>query len=441
VKRDLCKTPPFGQSLRQTQISILEIFYIFLWLKLSPSLILTKIEHFSKVSKGERPIVLHDFFNTPDGGGKVAKILAESFHAELWTGQLNRGAFPDNYFGDVAPRSLEAYKNSPIWLRFSKIFQLWWAFAHFPKASTLWSIFSGSFSPLAYRKIAGKKIFYCLTPPRLLYDQRGFMVQQVPGWQRPFLRVVMLLYRLGYERAVGRMDIIVTISETVRKRFRGYLGYDSLVIYPPCETERFQWIEEGNYFLSTARVDPLKRVDLIVRAFKKMPDKRLVVVSGGSDMAKIKRMTEKAQNIDVLGWVDDEKLCDLMGRCIATIYIPRDEDFGISPVESMAAGKPVIGVQEGGLLETVGGDERNEACRERSTERRAERGGEGLLATDCGVLMAKDPGVEHVIKAVEWMTPKRVLAMRGRCEERAKWFDTDVFLQKMRDVIEGKVLV
>jgi len=263
------------------------------------------------------------------------------------------------------------------------------------------------------------------------------MVQQVPVWQRPLLRVVMSLYRLAYERAVGRMDTIVTISETVRKRFRRYLGYDSLVIHPPSETERFRWIERGNYFLSTARVDPLKRVGLIVRAFKEMPDKRLIVVSGGVDLSKIQRMTEKAQNIDVLGWVDDEKLCDLMGRCIATIYIPRDEDFGISPVESMAAGKPVIGVQEGGLLETVGGS-RGERAEDRGQGLEV---GKGLLVTDCGVLVAKEPGVADVIEAVEWMTPKRVLAMRGSCEERAKRFNTDVFFQKMRDLIEGKVSV
>ena len=380
--------------------------------------------------KSERTIVLHDFFNTPDGGGKVATILAGSFHSELFTGEIDKDSFPAGYFREGKPKSLEAYETSPLCLRFSKIFQLWWAFAHFPTVSTSWTIFSGSLSLLAHKKITGNKIYYCLTPPRLLYDQKSFMSQQVPGWQRPLLRVVMSLYRLAYERAVRGMDIIITISETVRARTIKYLGHDSSVVYPPCETERFQWIEEGNYFLSTARVDPLKRVDLIVRAFKEMPDKRLVVVSGGSDMANIKRMTEKAENIDVLGWVDDEKLCDLMGRSIATIYIPRDEDFGISPVESMAAGKPVIGVQEGGLLETVGGKGSQES-----------EVGKCLLITDCGVLVPKEPEVEHVIKAVEWMTPKRVLAMRGSCEERAKRFDTDIFVQKMRDVIEGKVPV
>ena len=268
----------------------------------------------------------------------------------------------------------------------------------------------------------------------------------------------MSLYRLAYERAVRGMDIILTISETVRARTMRYLGNDSSVVYPPCETERFQWIEQGDYFLSTARVDPLKRVDLIARAFKEMPDKRLVVVSGGADMGNIKRMTEKAENINVLGWVDDEKLCDFMGRCIATIYIPRDEDFGISPVESMAAGKPVIGVQEGGLLETVGGrrsgvgSHRSEGgghageirsarhSREFHGIKRSEGvGRSGLLITDCGVLVPKEPGVADVIEAVEWMRPEKALAMRRGCEERAKRFDTDVFVEKMRDVIEGKV--
>ncbi len=407
--------------------------------------------------RSERAIVLHDFFNAPDGGGSVAKILAEAFHAGLWTGQLNRGAFPEGYFGDVAPESLDAYYTSPRWLRFSKIFQLWWAFAHFPVTSASWVIFSGSFSPLAHRKITGKKIFYCLTPPRLLYDQRDFMVQQVPAWQRPFLRAVMFLYRLAYERAVSGMDTLVTISETVRKRFQKYLEYDSFVVYPPCETDRFQWIEGGDFYLSTARLDPLKRVDLIVKGFKEMSDKRLVVISGGADMSRIKKIAQGALNIEVLGWVGDEQLFDLMGRCIATIYIPRDEDFGISPVESMAAGKPVIGVQEGGLLETVGegGNQRSEVGGQKSevggrrsgggnqrTEvgsQRSEKAGEGMIITDCGVLVTKDPGVEDVIEAVEWMTPKRALGMREACEVRARRFDTSVFLQKMRDLIAGVV--
>ena len=326
--------------------------------------------------KSERPLVLHDFFTFLGGGERVAMILAESLHAELWTGQLDRDAFPDDYFGNVAPISLQAYNRSPRWLRFSKILQLWWAFAHFPEISTSWALFSGLVSPLAYKRIRGKKIFYCLTPPRLLYDQKNFMVQQVPRWRRPFLRVIMFFYQLAYKRALRDMDAIFTISETVRKRLKTYLGYDSQIVYPPCETERFRWIEQDNYYLSTARLDPLKRVNLIVKAFERMPNKRLLVVSDGREMTEIKRIAETTKNIEILGRVGEERLRDLMGRCIATIYIPRDEDFGISPVESMAAGKPVIGVREGGLLETVG-EGRKQRVRELEDERVEGKRGEG----------------------------------------------------------------
>jgi len=382
----------------------------------------------------DRRVVLHDFFNAPDGGGKVAKILAKSFDAELLTGHFEETAFPDGYFDGVTPKSLDAYSRSPGWLRFSKILQLCWAFAHVPATPASWAIFSGSLSPLAYKKIRGSKIYYCLTPPRLLYDQRRFLAQQVPVWQRPLLRCITFIYRVAYERAVRHMDVIVTISETVRARTMRYLGHDSLVVYPPCETDRFGWIQEGNFFLSTARVDSLKRVALIVETFLTMPEKRLVVVSGGSDLPKVKKMAERVDNIDILGWVDDETLRDLMGRCLATIYIPRDEDFGISPVESMAAGKPVIGVQEGALIETVGG----------ATglgDRMPEAGGE-LLVTDCGVLVPREPGAADMVKAVEWMTPARALRMRGACEVRAGQFDTGVFLKRMRELLgEGRIAV
>jgi glycosyltransferase involved in cell wall biosynthesis len=233
------------------------------------------------------------------------------------------------------------------------------------------------------------------------------------------------------------MDVIVTNSETVKERIRRFLGQDSQVIHPPCETEKFRFVNQENFYLSTARLDPLKRIDVIVRAFLKMPEKNLVVVSGGSEIRKIKEAAEEAKNIQVLGWVNEERLIGLMGKCIASIYIPRHEDYGMSPVESMAAGKPVIGVQEGGLLETIGeGRGQSIEDRGRKTEGGIRRG-KDLLITECGVLVPEEPKVEHIIEAVEWMTPKRALKMRGACEERAKRFDKSVFIEKMREVVES----
>ncbi len=358
----------------------------------------------------EYPLVLHDYFFFPDGGGRVAMALARAFHARLWTGHLDRASFPEAYFGDLLPLSLQAYDTAPPWLKISKIARMWHAFSHFPSQNPLWTIFSGSLSLLAHKQIAGPKILYCHTPPRLLYDQRDFYFRQTAFLNRPAMMVLIYLYQKVYEDAVRAMDIIIANSENVQKRIKQYLSADSVVVYPPCDTTAFGWLGQEDYYLSTARPDLLKRVDVIVKAFLKMPDKKLVVVSGGSELGRIRNMAQNALNINILGWVDEKRLAQLTGKCIATIYIPKDEDFGMSPVESMAAGKPVIGVTEGGLLETV-------------------------VDGETGILINAFPSLEDVIQAVRQMTPERAKEMRRVCEKRALRFRTEVFVEKMNKIM------
>ncbi|MBN2702197.1 MAG: glycosyltransferase, partial [Methylothermaceae bacterium] len=121
-------------------------------------------------------------------------------------------------------------------------------------------------------------------------------------------------------------------------------------------------------------------------------------------------LAEGASNIQFVGWVDDEGLRCLIGRAVATIYLPRDEDFGMSPVESMAAGKPVIGVAEGGVLETV-------------------------VDGKTGILLPPDPSPEAVCQAVKRLGPVRARTMREACEIRARRFDRQVFLDRMRRLV------
>ena len=157
-------------------------------------------------------------------------------------------------------------------------------------------------------------------------------------------------------------------------------------------------------------MDSLKRVDLIVKAFKALPNQRLIVTSGGPALESLKALARNANNIEFTGWVSGAKLLDLVGNARATIYIPIDEDFGMSPVESMAAGKPVIGVAEGGLLETV-------------------------IHGETGHLISEKLCVQSIIEAVEEMNPKHALRMRGQCQQQAQLFRPEVFLNKMREVI------
>lgn len=356
-------------------------------------------------------LTLHDAFAFPGGGEKVATLLARDLGADLWTAEYAPGAFEPGYFGDAPPHDLGALAAHPLAAKFSKTLALMRAFAGFPPSRARAAVFSGSLALMAQARIDAYKIHYCHTPPRILYDQRDFYLSRVRPAKRPLYRAFLAYYERAFTKALAAMDVIAANSVNVQKRLKDFLGADSEIVHPPCETGKFSFLGQEDFYLSTARVDGLKRVDVIVEAFAAMPEKKLVVVSGGSELERVKARAETLPNVTILGWVDGETLTRLIGTCIAAIYIPRDEDFGISPVEAMAAGKPVIGVAEGGLLETVVHDE-------------------------TGVLLPPDPKPEDAARAVNALTPQAALAMRQACERRAARFDVKIFLRKMRDLIE-----
>ncbi|MGE4553609.1 MAG: glycosyltransferase [Desulfovibrionaceae bacterium] len=352
-------------------------------------------------------LVLHDFFLEPDGGGRVALHLARLLGGDLVGGEFDPAAYPADHFGPLAPRSLGAYglRMPPI----SRIGKLWRAFATMPRQERPVTVFSGQVSPLAHRRVMGAKVCYCHTPPRLLYDKREALVRRAPAICRPGLLALLPFYRRAYERAMRDMDLIICNSENVRRRVRDYLGLEAVVVWPPCG-DGFRWGGQEDYYLSTARLDPLKRVDIIVRAFVRMPDRRLVVTGDGPEMASLRSLAGSASNIAFTGRVSDAEMRRMVGSCIATIYIPTDEDFGMSPVESMAAGKPVIGVAEGGVLETV------------------EDGASG-------VLIPAPPSADALARAVRGMDARTAHGMREACEARAERFSGRRFDASMKSLL------
>ncbi len=168
---------------------------------------------------------------------------------------------------------------------------------------------------------------------------------------------------------------------------------------------------QENFYLSTARLDPLKRVGSIIKAFKKLTDKKLLVVSDGIEKTRLKKLAANSPNISILGRVDEAKLLRLIGTCIATIYVPDDEDFGMSPIESMAAGKPVIGVSQGGILETV-------------------------IPGQTGILISPDANPYDIASAVMELDSAKARTMRIFCEKRASEFGLDIFIKKIKRTMQ-----
>ncbi|RMD93991.1 MAG: glycosyltransferase family 4 protein [Alphaproteobacteria bacterium] len=357
--------------------------------------------------------IFQDYFLVRGGAERLVLTLAEGFPGTtLVHGYRTGETYPAEAFPDDT-RSLEL----PHVLRRRGVHlpALALAFAaqrRFAAGFDL-RIFSGVVAPLAApARGRGLNVFYCHTPPRFLYDlKEHYRTPRRNPIRRAAREVMMAWFEARYRAAIERMDVIVANSETVRERIRRYLGRDSVVVYPPIDTDRFKGGKVGDYFLSTARLEPLKRVDCIIEAFRQLPEERLVVLSGGSERARLEAMAEGHPNITFRGWVEDEELAHLVGGARATIYVPQAEDFGMSPVESMAAGTPVIGVAEGGLRETI-------------------------VDGETGVLLPPDFTTGDLVAAVRAMTPDRVLAMRGACEARAARFSRERFLQEMRALIE-----
>ncbi|MDQ2079899.1 glycosyltransferase [Xanthobacteraceae bacterium Astr-EGSB] len=268
-------------------------------------------------------------------------------------------------------------------------------------------VYSGVFAPLAVQsQKSGKRIYYCHTPPRFAFDRIEHYLVRAPFVLHRALRRAIAVYRRAYLDAVRAMDVVITNSEHVRTRLREQTGVRAEVVHPPIDTARFRWRGSGGYYLSLGRLEPNKRVDVVVKAFLQMPDKRLVVASGGSQRRDLERLAAGAPNISFTGWIDDARLAELIGNAVACIYVPRNEDFGMSAVEAMAAGKPVIGVDEGGMRETI-------------------------VHGETGILAAADPRPSDIIRAVERLGDASTSAMRDACERRARDFSRERFVSAM----------
>lgn len=359
----------------------------------------------------ERSIILYDFLLVKGGAEAVTLDLCEHLpDLDLGVAFTDQNKFTQAPIAQSRYKTLGGYTAIVGW----QILKAAWLFRY--KASWLNGydkvIFSGGSAPLGINHCNKNavKLMYCHTPPRFIYDLKDYYLSQGSYIKRMLIKLLIAYLKGRYEKAFAQMDLVIANSENVRRRIQKYLGRDAVVVYPPCHIDRFEWIEQGDFYLSTARVEAYKRVDVIVEAFIQMPDKKLVVASGGGELDRLKVMAAGHDNIQFTGWCPEQKLKQLMGSCIATLYMPLDEDFGISPVESMAAGKPVIGVREGGVMETV-------------------------LDGKTGVLCPPAPKATDVVKAVSQLDDKHALLMKPACLERSKLFSTDIFIEKMKHLM------
>jgi glycosyltransferase involved in cell wall biosynthesis len=197
-------------------------------------------------------------------------------------------------------------------------------------------------------------ISYVHSPIRYAWDLQHQYLREsgletgLKGWVAKWMLHKIRLW--DYRTAAG-VDHFVGNSRFIGRRIHKVYGRTSDVIYPPVDVAAFELCEQKqNYYLAASRLVPYKRMDLIVQAFARMPDKRLVVIGDGSEMPKLRAAA--TANIELLGYQPFAELKRHMQQAKAFVFAA-EEDFGITPVEAQACGTPVIAFGKGGALETV----------------------------------------------------------------------------------------
>lgn len=194
-------------------------------------------------------------------------------------------------------------------------------------------------------------ICYCLAPTRYVWELDHYIARE--GLGRPVelaLRPLVAALRRWDYAAAQRVHHFIAISTEIQARIKTYYRRDSTIIYPPVDTARFQpSAEVDDYFLVVSRLIPYKRIDLAVQAATRL-NVPLKVGGRGRDLERLKALA--GPTVEFLGYVPDEQLPGLMARCRAFLF-PGLEDFGITPVQAQAAGRPVIAYGGGGALDTV----------------------------------------------------------------------------------------
>ncbi|MBU9825044.1 glycosyltransferase family 4 protein [Rahnella perminowiae] len=260
-------------------------------------------------------------------------------------------------------------------------------------------------------------ISYVHSPIRYAWDFQHQYLRESglnKGLKGKLARWFLHKIRMWDYRTANGVDHFIANSQFIARRIKKVYGRDADVIYPPVDVDRFTLQEnKEDFYFTASRMVPYKRIDLIVEAFSQMPDKKLVVIGDGSEMAKIK--SRAGSNIEILGYQPDDVMQDYMRRTRAFVFAA-EEDFGITPVEAQASGTPVIAFGKGGVLETI--------------RPYGERNATGMFFSE--------QTAESLIKAVRHFDTIKDTILPQDCRENALKFSAQRFHDELDEYIKTK---
>lgn len=259
----------------------------------------------------------------------------------------------------------------------------------------------------------------CYTPLRYAWELQHQYLQEtglsrgIKGW---LTRRMLHRLRLWDLRTANGVDDFIAISHFIARRIAKTYRRDATVIYPPVDTEAFTLdtdIEREDFYVTASRMVPYKKMEMIVAAFSRMPDRKLVVAGEGPECGRI--VSQAGKNVTMLGYQNPKQLRDLMCRTRAFVFAAL-EDFGIVPLEAQACGTPVIAYGKGGVRETIRGLDHPHPT---------------------GVFFPEQT-VESLIEAVRIFEEGGGIITPSRCRDNALRFSTDRFRRELKEFIEKR---
>jgi glycosyltransferase involved in cell wall biosynthesis len=356
-----------------------------------------------------RVAIIHDYLNQYGGAERVLEALHCLYpDAPVYTSIYDPAVMPDFYrTWDIRTSWMQRL---PGWRRhFQRYFLLYpSAFESFDlRGYDLILSSSSAYAKGVIPPPGARHVCYCHTPMRFAWRTNDYIKrEEIGGLQRLVLPILLTYVRLWDVATTPRVDLFVANSRAVAARIARYYGRTATVIPPPVDLSPYRPWVPGNFYLAGGRQIPYKRLDLAVRAFTAL-GLPLKVFGDGRDRERLQALA--GSNIEFLGQIGEEQRRDLFASCRAFIF-PGEEDFGITPLEAMSAGRPVIAYAAGGALETV-------------IEGVTGRYFHEQTAAALAVAVAAARGDRYDPSVIR---------------RHAEGFGRDVFLRRMREVIEDK---
>ncbi|MFC3771461.1 glycosyltransferase [Paenibacillus sp. GCM10012303] len=298
--------------------------------------------------------IIHDYLNQYGGAERVLEIFMEMFpEAPIYTMVSDLSKMPEKFQkADIRTSFIQK-------IPFSK--------NHYKKMLSLFPIAVEQFDLRGYDVILSSSsafakgvitnpnqlhICYCYTPMRYVWDlYHQYMNEDItnPIFKFALPRVLHKI-RMWDQLTAQRVDHFIADSKSISRRINKYYGRDSEVIYPPVNLDQFYRSDTiGDYYLIVSRLIPYKRIDIVIQAFNEL-NLPLVIIGDGYDRKRLEAMA--GPSVKLLGFQSDEVIAEYYSKCKCFI-LGGEEDFGITPLEAQASGRPVIAYRKGGALETV----------------------------------------------------------------------------------------